>query len=96
MRPGPERSALMRLASAWTPVLAWAGAIFAFSAQSDLRFVPDDGLDFVVRKLAHMAVFGVLALLVWRAIAMTTERARPWASELALTVIYPPATSCTK
>jgi len=36
--------------------------IFAFSAQPDLRFLPDDFFDFVVRKVGHAGVFGVLAL----------------------------------
>ena len=43
---------------AWLPVIAWAGLIFAFSAQPNLRFVPDQNLDFLVRKAGHMAVFG--------------------------------------
>ena len=77
-----------RSLAAWLPAVAWAGLIFAFSDQANLRFVPDEGLDFVVRKLGHMAVFGVLALLLWRALAMTTALRRPWAWALALTVLY--------
>ncbi len=73
---------------AWLPVIAWAGLVFVLSAQSDLRFVPDEGLDFVVRKLGHMAVFGIMALLLWRAVATTTARRRPWAWALALAVLY--------
>lgn len=73
---------------AWLPVVAWAGLIFAFSAQTNLRFVPDEGLDFVIRKLGHMAVFGILALLLWRAFARTTTLRRPWAWALASTVLY--------
>ncbi len=56
----------------WAPVLGWAGLIFVLSAQPDLRFASDPGLDFVVRKLGHMGVFGILALLAWRALAGTT------------------------
>ncbi len=75
---------------AWLPVLAWAGLIFAFSAQSDLRFLEDQGLDFVVRKVGHAGVFGILALLVWRALGMTTEWRQPrtWAVALGLTAGY--------
>ncbi len=72
----------------WLPAVAWAALIFALSAQPDLRFVPDELLDFVVRKLGHMAVFGILALLLWRAVATTTARRRPWAWALVLTVLY--------
>ena len=73
---------------AWAPAIAWAGLIFAFSAQPNLRFVPDEGLDLLVRKAGHMAVFGILALLGWRAIATTTEWRRPWAWALELAVLY--------
>jgi VanZ family protein len=72
----------------WLPAIAWAGLIFAFSAQPDLRFVPDEGLDFLVRKAGHMAAFGILALLLWRAVGTTTAWRRPWAWALALAVLY--------
>jgi len=74
--------------AAWLPVIGWAALIFAFSAQPNLRFVPDAGLDFVVRKAGHMGVFGILALLLWRALAGTTAWRRPWAWALALAVLY--------
>ena len=77
-----------RLLAAWLPAIAWAGLIFAFSAQPNLRFVPDASLDFLVRKAGHMAVFGVLALLAWRGVAVTTRWQRPWAWALALAVLY--------
>ena len=73
---------------AWVPAIAWAGLIFAFSAQPNLRFVPDAGLDFLVRKAGHMGVFGILALLLWRAVAGTTAWRRPWAWALALAFLY--------
>src|SRR5665647_2049792 len=72
----------------WLPAIAWAGLIFVFSAQPNLRFVPDAGLDFLVRKAGHMGVFGILALLLWRAMAGTTAWRRPWAWALALAVLY--------
>ena len=52
----------------WLPVVLWAGLIFAFSAQPNLKFAQADSLDFVVRKAGHMFVFGVLAVLLWRAL----------------------------
>jgi VanZ family protein len=73
---------------AWAPAIAWAGLIFALSAQPNLRFVPDDGTDFVVRKAGHMAVFGILALLLWYASDVTSTWRRPWAWAFALTVLY--------
>jgi VanZ family protein len=77
-----------RLLAAWLPAIAWAWLIFAFSAQPNLRFVPDASLDFLVRKAGHMAVFGVLALLAWLGVAITTSWRRPWAWALALAVLY--------
>ena len=50
--------------------------------------MPDPGLDFIIRKLGHMGVFGILALLVWRALSETTAWRRPWAWAFALTVLY--------
>ena len=73
---------------AWLPVIAWAGLIFAFSAQPNLRFAADPGLDFLVRKAGHMAVFGILALLLWRALASTSAWRRPWAWSVALAALY--------
>ncbi|MGZ6273530.1 MAG: VanZ family protein, partial [Candidatus Limnocylindrales bacterium] len=52
----------------WLPVALWAGLIFAFSAQSNLKFAEAAPVDFVVRKAGHMFVFGVLAVLLWRAL----------------------------
>ena len=84
----PRSRGYRRRALAWAPVGAWAALIFLASAQSDLVFVPDATLDLVVRKLGHAAVFGILALLLWRAIATTTRLRRPWAWALALAILY--------
>ena len=50
-------------------------------------FLPDEGLDFIVRKLGHAGVFGILALLVLHASTRTSWH-WPWAWALALTVLY--------
>ncbi len=63
----PGARALLRT---WLPVIVWAGLIFTFSAQPNLRFVSQDGLDFIVRKAGHMFVFGALAVLIWRALTL--------------------------
>ena len=78
---------MRRLALFWLPVLVWAGIIFALSATPNLRFAPTADVDFVVRKAGHMAVFGVLAVLLWRALASSSvRRAMVWS--LVLTVAY--------
>lgn len=86
--PRPRSSPTRWWVLAWAPALAWAALIFGASAQPDLTFVPDASLDFVVRKAGHMAVFGILALLLWRALAATTRVRRPWAWAIVLTVLY--------
>ena len=83
-----DRSLLTARPIVWAPVIAWAGLVFALSAQPDLRFLPDDALDLVVRKLGHAGVFGILALLLWRAIATTTSQRPAWAWALVLTILY--------
>jgi VanZ family protein len=50
-------------------VIAWAAVIFIFSAQPSLS----SGLgtwDLILRKMAHMFVFGVLTFFIWRAILL--------------------------
>ena len=71
----------------WLAVLAWAGVIFVFSAQPDLRVAPQPDLDFALRKAGHMLVFGVLAVLLRAALQASGAR-RSWQWSLALTVLY--------
>jgi VanZ family protein len=56
-----------RVVSLWLPVVAWAALIFALSSVDSL----DSGLggiDFVVRKLAHVTEYAVLGALLARAV----------------------------
>lgn len=77
-----------RLLSAWLPVGAWAALIFLASATPDLRFLPDQSADLVVRKIGHLGAYGILALLAWRAIASTTNLRPPWVWALVLGIVY--------
>ena len=54
------------MVSRWLPVLLWAGVIFAFSSIPSLS-THLGTWDLVLRKLAHMAEYAVLALLLLRA-----------------------------
>jgi VanZ family protein len=71
----------------WLPVVLWAALIFAFSAQPSLRFAQADSLDFLVRKAGHMFVFGVLAVLLWRALT-SAQIGRPVVWSWLLTAAY--------
>lgn len=45
------------------PVLAWMVVIFCVSAQPDLPHYPEAVIDVIVKKLSHMAEYGILAAL---------------------------------
>jgi VanZ family protein len=52
--------------SSWLPVFVWAGFIYYLSSIPSLN--TGWGLwDFILRKIAHMAEFGILTLLLVRA-----------------------------
>ena len=80
---------LTEIFSSWIPVGLWAGLIFYLSSiphlQSGLRW------DFFLRKIAHMVEFGILALLLIRAIRRswpTMSEARAVFVSAALAVGY--------
>lgn len=63
----------------WLPVALWAGLIFFLSSIPDLRSEFPTIWDLILRKLGHMAEFGILARLAWRA-----RPNRVWAGAFAL------------
>lgn len=88
-------------------VIAWMALIFQLSATPDLRTVPlaqrfhllpsviglelTNLLEFVLRKTAHMAAFGVLAWLSFRALAgarPSWPKGRLFVASLIFTVLY--------
>jgi VanZ family protein len=72
---------------AWLLVAVWAGVIFALSATPHLRVAEAADLDFILRKAGHMAAFGILAVLIWRALDFSAiPRALVWS--LVLTIAY--------
>jgi VanZ family protein len=70
----------------WLAVAAWMAAIFVFSAQPNLRVSDEAGLDFVLRKIGHLVVFGVLAVLLFEALGGPPRRRLVLA--FGLTVLY--------
>lgn len=69
----------------WLAVLFWMMLIFAFSAQSQLPTAPQPWLDFFFKKSAHFMVFGMLAVLFWRALRWS---GRGWQWAWLCTVAY--------
>lgn len=56
------------LASRWLPPILWAGIIFWLSSIPDLRSDLPTVWDFILRKIGHVAEFGVLTLFILRAV----------------------------
>src|SRR3954463_6304908 len=67
----------------WLAVAAWMALIFALSAQSRLPSAPQPLLDLLLKKGAHFSAYGILAVLLWRALEWRPP-ARGWAWLLAL------------
>jgi VanZ family protein len=65
----------VRALAAWLPAIAIAAIIFALSARPNLRVTEGD-LDLVLRKLAHLVVFGLLAAGCLRGLTFHGVRGR--------------------
>jgi len=50
-------------------LIFWMGLIFYLSGQPDLKSGFESRIDFVLRKLAHIAEYAILTFLAWRAFA---------------------------
>jgi VanZ family protein len=77
---------MKRFLSLWLPVLVWAAFIFYLSGIPYLR-ITEAWYDIILRKMAHMFVFGVLARLLARAFTSSTfwswKRVFTWSLVLA-------------
>src|SRR5690606_6971718 len=73
-RPGPGR------VMTWLPVVLYCALIFALSSIPSQRMPA--GQLWQYDKLAHGAVYGVLGLLLYRAIRAGQRRPRPWLAGL--------------
>lgn len=56
---------------AYLPPLLWAGVIFIFSSQTTLPGFEESAYDFFLKKLAHVFVYFILYLLVFRGVQLT-------------------------
>jgi VanZ family protein len=59
---------------AYFPVIAWAVVIYSLSAQTVLAGFEVSIFDFIFKKLAHMFVYAVLYVLLYRAVTLTTHQ----------------------
>jgi len=66
-------SFILRFLSATLPPVLWAALIFVLSAQPALPGLTVSSLDFIFKKTAHMVVYAVLYLLLYRATWILTQ-----------------------
>jgi len=66
--PAIYRNVIVHGALWWLAVVLWMGVIFALSAIPSLSSPFEPYHDFVLRKFAHMAEYGVLTVLLFRAL----------------------------
>jgi len=80
-----DRTKIWRVLT-WSFVIVWMAFIFYWSSQSTLPGFDQSVLDLLVKKGCHIAVFGVLALLSYRAIKhdLTHSKATTGAIILAI------------
>ncbi|MFA5051125.1 MAG: VanZ family protein [Patescibacteria group bacterium] len=72
----------------WLPVIIWAGLIFYLSSIPDLRTSLSQFWDTVLRKIAHMAEFCILFLLLFRALDGSSKKLRPRRTSLGLEKMF--------
>ena len=87
MRVTRTRRTLLGGLGLWAPPVALMAAIFALSAQPDLS----SGLgtaDLILRKIAHMAEYGLLVFLWWRALRTLSAGRAAVAAAVAISLLY--------
>lgn len=74
----------------WLPTLAWAMLIFSFSAQPTLTTSRIYWQDFVIKKAAHLFVYAVLSVLIYRSLKLTTHYSKLYLLifTITITILY--------
>jgi len=67
-------------------LIFWMGIIFYLSSQSDLKSGLESQIDFVLRKMAHIAEYGILTFLAWRVFLDVKETEFPFGNSVSKTV----------
>ncbi len=58
-------------------LIFWMGLIFYLSSQPDLKSGFESQTDFILRKMAHIAEYGILTFLAWRTLSYSKETEFP-------------------
>ena len=74
----------------WLPTFLWAIVIFSFSANSTPTASRIYWQDFIVKKSAHLFVYAVLAVFLYRSLKLTTHYSQPYLLlfTIAITTLY--------
>jgi VanZ family protein len=64
----------VKVVTRWFVVILWMGVIFALSAVPSLASPLAPTYDFILRKLAHLTVYAVLMVLLFRALRLHVAR----------------------
>ena len=81
------RRTVFRALTLWTPPLVLMAVIFWLSAQPDLSSGLGT-LDLILRKIAHMAEYGLLVFLWWRPLSELVGERAAVLPALAISVLY--------
>jgi VanZ family protein len=93
----PEKNHLLNspsflVASAYLPVILWAGLIFYLSHQSILPGLYVETYDFIFKKMAHITVYAILYFLLYRSQLLTSNsnkvEKRIWLLPLIVVLLY--------
>jgi VanZ family protein len=80
---------MVKFLARWMAVVFWMGVIFAFSATPSLASPFEPAYDFILRKLAHLTVFAVLTVLLFRAFRLhVTRPTYAWLLAIFVAVLY--------
>jgi rubredoxin len=73
----------------WIVVVCWMGVIFTLSSITSLQIPFTPSYNLVLRQLAHIGEYAILAVLLWWALQMYTSRkVRAWLLAALAAVLY--------
>ncbi len=72
----------------WLPIFAWCAVIYYLSSIPELKSDFPNQWDFISRKIAHMAEYGILTFLFFRAVAINLSFRRSIAYSALFSITY--------
>ena len=73
----------------WLAVILWMGVIFALSATPSIATPLEPAYDFTLKKLAHITVYAILTILLFRALRLhITNKGHAVVTAALLAILY--------